>query len=269
MAPTVDLLTRHRLRLLGLDPEALDRLSAAARARALYRRFLEAVPYENYSALARRHAYPADPSAWPRGTDRLLTDAHEQGLGGTCFSLAYALADLLRGVGVAAHTALAHHLAHEEPHALVLVHGDEGPALFDPACFVGEPLPVWPGSTCFDGVYRWSLRPRRGPLLEVVRAGPVGPPAPLYSLVPMPAPPEVFRRLWIEAVGRRATRPGRLARRRGAAVVGFREEAGCVDVITAHGHREVPLGPAAVTRLHHLLDVPEATLRAHLPRPAG
>lgn len=170
----MDVLTRHRLRLLDLDPEALAPCPACERVTRVYRRFLQAVPYENFSALARRRERPAQPSTWPRGTDRLLDDVAHAGLGGTCFSMAYALADLFRGVGANAHTALGQHLKKEEPHAVVIVYGEDGPRLYDPSFFVGDGIPVWPGATIDDGIFQYVLEPRCGPLLvlvQVTRAG--------------------------------------------------------------------------------------------------
>jgi hypothetical protein len=98
----------------------LGRLTVAERVGRVYRRVLRAVPYANFSALARRRERPAQPATWPRGTDRLLDDFAHAGLGGTCFAMAYALADLFRGVGANAHSALGQHLAKEEPHTVVL-----------------------------------------------------------------------------------------------------------------------------------------------------
>ncbi|MFO0932407.1 MAG: hypothetical protein U1E39_06820 [Planctomycetota bacterium] len=260
----MDVLTRHRLQRLDLDPEALARLTVAERVGRVYRRFLRAVPYENYSALARRRERPAQPATWPRGTDRLLDDVAHEGLGGTCFAMAYALADLFRGVGANAHTALGHHLAKEEPHAVVLVYGEEGPRLYDASYFVGDAIPVWPGASLDDGIFRYTLEPRRGPLLAMVRTSRAGVVTPLYALVPMPAPPDAYLRLWVEAVRALAGRPGRLARRVGDEIRWFGEEAGRVDVITATGCRAVPVGPDPIATLHRLFGVREDTLRAHL-----
>lgn len=260
----MDVLTRHRLRLLDLDPEALEPRPVGERVARVYRRFLQAVPYENFSALARRRERPAQPATWPRGTDRLLDDVAHAGLGGTCFSMAYALADLFRGVGANAHTALGQHLKKDEPHAVVIVYGEDGPRLYDPSFFVGDAIPVWPGATLDDGIFRYVLEPRCGPLLVLVQATRAGERTPLFSLVPIPAPPDEYRRLWVEAIRARPARPGRLARRVGDEIRWFGEDLGRIDVITPTGRREVPVGPEPVATLHRLFGVSEDALRAHL-----
>ena len=260
----MDVLTRHRLHCLDLDPEALAGLPLAERVARVYRRFVAAVPYENLSAIARRRERPAEPATWTRGTDRLLDDLVRCGLGGTCFAMAYALADLFRGVGANAHTALGQHLGKEAPHAVTLVYGDDGPRLYDASFFVGDGLPVWPGASLDDGIHRYALEPRRGPLLAMVQTTRAGIVTPLYALVPLPAPPDVYLRLWIEAVRALSGRPGRIARRVGDEIRWFGEEAGRVDVFSAAGRREVAVGPDPVATLHRLFGVREDVLRAHL-----
>jgi len=260
----VDVLTRHRLRRLDLDPEALATCAVAERVDRVYRRFVQAVPYETFSALARRRERPAEPAQWPRGTDRLLDDVARAGLGGTCFSLAYALADLFRGVGANAHTALGQHLRKEAPHAATIVYGEDGPRLYDPSFLVGHGLPVWPGAALDDGIFRYELEPRCGALLVLVQATRAGTRTPLYSLVPMPAPPDAYRRLWVEAVRASAPTSRRLARRVGDEIRWFGEDVGRIDVITPTGRREVPVGPELVATLHRLFGVSEDALRAHL-----
>lgn len=259
----MDALARHRLHLLDLDPGAVGSLPVDEGVDAVYRRFLERVPYENFSALARRLERPADPASWPRGTDRLLDECRRLGLGGTCFSMAYALSDLLRGIGANAHAALAHHLRKDEPHAVVLVYGEGGPRLFDPSYFMGAGLPVWPGSSLDDGLFRWTLAPRRGPLLEMVQTTRVATRATLYSLVPTPAPPDGFRRLWVEAIRSLNVRPGRLARRVGDEVRWYGEPEARIDVIAPSGRREIPVGPHPAQTLAEWFGVDEGALRCH------
>lgn len=260
----MDVLTRHRLQRLDLDPEALEGCTVAERVTRLYRRFVAAVPYESFTAMARRRERPTEPSTWLRGTDRLLDDVARAGLGGTCFALAYALADLFRGVGANAHTVLGQRFEKETPHAAAIVYGDDGPRLYDPTFFLGDALPVWPGATLDDGLFEYRLEPRRGPSLAVVQWVRGGGATPLYALMPMPAPPDVYRRLWIEAVRGVLARPGRIARRVGDELRRFRDDVGHVDVITATARREVPLGPDPVATLHRLFGVREDALRAHL-----
>jgi hypothetical protein len=98
----------------------------------------------------------------------------------------------------------------------------------------------------------------------MVRTSRAGVVTPLYALVPMPAPPDAYLRLWVEAVRALAGRPGRLARRVGDEIRWFGEEAGRTDVITATGCRAVPVGPDPIATLHRLFGVRSDTLRAHL-----
>jgi hypothetical protein len=258
-----DALTRRRLSLLGLDAGAVEAMPVRERVRAINRRFVEAIPYENLSALARRRAHPADPAAWPRGTDRLLEEARAHGLGGTCFSLAYALADVLRGVGANAHTALGRHLVKDEPHAAVIVFEDDGPYVFDPSYFLLDGIAVWPGSTLEDPVFGWELEPRGGAMLALVQCGRDGGRTPVFSMIPVPAPPDEFRRQWIDAVRRRPDRPGRIARRAGDEIRWFGEDVCRVDVLTCDGRREMHVDAQPVELLHELFGVAPDVLRSH------
>jgi len=259
----LDALTRHRLGLLDLEPEAIEKLSVPARTRTIYEAFLRKIPYENFSNLARRRNHPAHPDQWPRGTDRLLRDAHENGLGGTCFSMAYALADLLRGAGANAHTTLGHHLKKEEPHAAVLVYEDDGPVLYDPSYFIPRPVPVRPGGAVEDPLFTHTLEARRGPMLTMVQTGPGRPPSALYSLIPVPASPDIFRSTWIATSFARPGRPGRIAKRVGDEIRWFGEEKGHLEVLTPWGTKIVDLGHDVPGELCRTFGVCADVLRAH------
>ena len=260
----MDALARHRLALLGLDAAAVAALPVAERAEAVYRAFLARVPHENLSDLARYRVNPAEPPSWLRTTDRFLRESASQGLGGTCFSMCYALADLLRGVGANAHTALGQSRDTKAPHAAVLVYGDECPRLFEPAHLVPASVPVWPGGSLEDPVFRHDLEPRCGPMLTLRRTGPDGKTESLYSLIPVPAPPAGYRKAWLDSF-RRARDPalhvekrvGNEVRRYGDAHSHF------VEIVRADGTRRVDLGRDPPAALHELFGINEAVLRAH------
>jgi hypothetical protein len=262
----LDALTRHRLSLLGFASDAIDALAAlpvGQRVRRIYRQFVRKIPYETLSSMARRRAIPAQPESWPRGTDRLLRDASESGLGGTCFSMAYALADLFRGAGANAHTTLGHHLKKEEPHAAVVVYEEDGPFLYDPSYFVPEGIPVRPGGAVEDPLFTHRLEARRGPMLTLVQAGPGRPTTSVYSLIPVPAPADAFRTAWVSTFLGRSHRPVRIARRVGDEIRWFGEEKGHLEVLTPGGTHVVDPGPDLAAGLHRAFDVREDVLRAH------
>ena len=259
----MDALTRHRLSLLGLDAAELESAAPEARAARVYATFLDKVPYETLSALERRRSIPADPESWPRTTDRLLREARTDGTGGTCFSLAYALAELFRGVGANAAVTLGQHLTHKAPHAAVVLFGDEGPVLYDPSFLVPGGIPVRPGGSLDDGLFLHELEPRRGPMLALVRTGPDGAPKPLYSWIPMPAPPDSFLRSWIESFSSPRAGRVRMARRRGDELVSYAEEHDRLWVVTPAGRCEDAVGRDCVGALHRHFGLSEALLRAH------
>lgn len=265
----MDVLARHRLSLLGLDPDALEASPVDARVDAVYAAFVARVPYENLSNLSRRRARPAEPESWPRGTDRLLRDLADHGLGGTCFSMAYALADLFRNVGANAHTVLGMHLRKEESHACTVVWGTEGPRLFDASYFLARALPVWPGASVDDGLFRFDLEARCGPLMTLVQTARDGTRTPLYSLIPNPAPPDAFRRAWLQTFLERPERAVRIARRVGHEVRWFGEEAGRVDRITPDGKVSLAVARDPVPMLHELFGVSVDTLRGFFASPRG
>ena len=249
---------------MGLDPGAVDRLTVAARVRAVYAAFLARIPYETLTNLTRGREHPAQPEAWIRATDRLLREASTEGAGGTCFSMAYALSDLFRGVGANAHTALGHHLRKEEPHAAAIVYQDDGPFLFDASYFVPAGIPVRPGGQVRDALFLHTLEPRRGPMLTLVQQGRESPAKPLYSMIPVPAPPDAFRRAWIETCRRRLREPTvKMARRVGNEVRWYGEEAGRIEVLDPAGRRVESPGADLPSDLHERFGLSEALLRAH------
>jgi hypothetical protein len=260
----VDVLTRHRLSLLGVDPDEIDRLDLPARIEAVHRAFVTRIPFETISRLRRWREHPAEPGAWLRTTDRLLREHATDGAGGTSFSLSYALADLLRGVGVVAHTTLAHHLRRDEPHAAVLVFTDEGGFLHDPTYFLPMGVPVRPGGSASDGLFAHSLEPRRGPTLVLVQRGPGGEVVPLYALVAVPAGPDEYRRAWTDDCRRHRESHVRMARRDGDVVQRWSERHGCVEVTTPEGRRDEDLGPDVPGELHRRFGLSESLLRSQL-----
>src|SRR5262245_60625181 len=151
--------------MLSLGDSDLSALSPLERCQRTYEAFLPASPYENHSNHSAVQSAPDEPDAWPRTTDRLLRENAEHGLGGTSFSLAYALRDLLRGVGANAHCTLGHNLVTEEAHAAVVVYDDEGPWLYDAALLMAGPVPVRPGGVLEDPLGTVVLAPRCGPTL--------------------------------------------------------------------------------------------------------
>jgi hypothetical protein len=261
----VDALARHRLTLLGLDPEAVAAQGVPERVRTVYARFLERVPFETLSKVDRWRAHPAEPEAWPRTTDRLLRDCATDGLGGTCFSTAYALADVLRGVGANAHTALGQDVRAQTPHAAVVVYHDDGPVLLEPTFFVPEGLPVRPGGAVEDPLFTHVLEPRCGPMLTLVRVGSDGSHTPLYSMIPMPAPTDAYWRSWLETFRGARSQAPRLARRFGDELRRYdRDARDCVSIECREGKKKVDAKPSDLPELlHHLFGISLTWLRAH------
>jgi hypothetical protein len=260
----VDALTRHRLSLLGLDPDAVSKTALDQRPRLLHHAFVRRIPCETLSERRRWRERPADRDAWPRTTDRFLREAATEGLGGTCFAIAYALADLLRGVGINAHTALGRHLDRDEAHAVVIVYPEDGsPRLFDPAYFVLEGVPLYPGGEARDPLGAYALVARCGPMLCLQRARRGERPKTLYSLIPSPAPPDAFRREWIESVARRRDVAVRMAKRAGDAIACYSEAKGLIEVHDANGVRRLDPAGDLPRALHEHFGVAEAVLRAH------
>ena len=222
--------------MLSIEECDLLPLDEAGRADAIYRAFLARVPYENLSNNLVVREAPNEPDAWPRATDRLLRENASLGLGGTSFSLAYALRDLLRGAGLTAHVTLGYNLVTEQAHAAVVAYVRGVPRLYDPSLLLCGAVPVRPGGSLDDPLGRFVLEPRSGPTLtltlrlieslqpqkptheeapEAAWAGGAGPgqPRAVYSLLPVPAPPHSFRQAWLASFYRGRARPLRLARR--------------------------------------------------------
>jgi hypothetical protein len=258
----VDALARHRLSLLGLDAGALAALPVAERVRRVYERFLERVPFETLSKVDRWRAHPAEPEAWPRTTDRLLRDVATDGLGGTCFSMSYALADLFRGVGANAHTALGQDVRAQAAHAAVVVYQEDGPMLFEPSFFVPHGIPVRPEGAVEDPLCTHVLEPRCGPMLTLVEVARDGTRTPLYSLIPMPAPTDAYWRSWLDTFRGSRSQAPRLARRCGDEVRRY-EGRDCVTIRGCDGSREVEAKSDLPAVLHELFGLSETWLRAH------
>lgn len=262
----MDVLTRHRISLLGLDAAGLERQSIRDRVRQTYAAFVARVPFETLTNLARRRAHPADPEQWPRTTDRLLRESASDGTGGTCFATAYALAEILRGLGANAHTTIGHHLRKNEPHAAVIVFEDDGPYLLDSAFLLTQAMPVRPGAFLDDALFRHELEPRCGPMLTLTQVGRAGTRRALYSWIPMPAFPAAFRAAWIAAFRLRMESRTRIARRVGDEVYAYVGDRGPIEVVSATGRREIDPGPDVPAALHRYFGLSETVLRSHFAR---
>ena len=258
--------------------------SNAERAQAIYRAFLERIPYEN---LSNNRAVAADPEAcerWPRATDRLLRENQEHGFGGTSFSMSYALRDLFRGAGLTAHCTLGYNLVTEQAHAAVVLYAEDGPLLYDPALLVCGPIPVRPGGELEDPLGVVRLLPRVGPTLTVtltMRCGdrhlPHGheifEPAlaedggrAIYSIIPIPAPPQSFRQAWLASFYRGRAMPLRLARRVGDRIVRYGERPGSIEILMPDRREEVPVSSDAAQHLHCMFGIAEDCLQAWFER---
>ncbi|MDA1193752.1 MAG: hypothetical protein O2894_01060 [Planctomycetota bacterium] len=280
----MDVITSHRLKLLGLDPEALASCPEAERAQVLYARFLERVPYENLSDNLAIAEQPDEPERWPRATDRLLRDNQGQGLGGTGFSLAYALRDLMRGAGLRAECTLGYNLVTEQAHAAVVLYVDTGPLLYDPALLMSGPVPVRPGGVLEDPLGRACLEPRCGPTLTLTlrmhcgereSAGgpdafeaPLGPDGarPIYSIIPMPAPPQSFRQAWLASFFRGRPRPLRIARRVGDRILRYGERPGTIEILHESQREDVALRGDAASQLHTMFGIERKCLQTWFER---
>jgi hypothetical protein len=259
----LDALARHRLNLLGLDPDAVEALPLPERVRVVHRAFVERLPIETLTRVARRRERPAEPETWLRTTDRCLREAAREGTGGTSFAVSYALADCLRGVGANAHTTLAHHLEHEEPHAATLVYLEDGPLLLDLALFALGGVPVRPGGVFEDALCGHALEARRGPMLTLFRMERDGKARALYSWIPMPAPPDAFRRAWLSVALDHREPTIEISRRVGDEVLRYDERKGTLEVECRDGCRSEPLDADLAECLHAKFGVSEPLLRAH------
>ncbi len=282
----LDVITAHRLRMLDLEPDVLAVLPEAERAQAIYVAFLERVPYENLSNNRSVQANPEEPEEWPRATDLLLRENAAYGMGGTSFSLAYALRDLLRGAGTNAHCTLGYNLVTEQAHAAVVLYVDDGPLLYDPALLMCGAIPVRPGGALEDPLGVISLQPRCGPTLTVTlrmhcgrdghRGGPTDTlwniPAeeigdrPIYSIIPVPAPPQSFRQAWLASFYKGRPMPLRLARRTKDAIYRYGERPGSIEVIRANKREELSVEGDAPARLHEVFGIDSDCLRTWFDR---
>ena len=271
--------------MLAIGAEMVSECAPVERAQAIYRSFLERVPYENLSNNRSVTESPDDPENWPRATDRLLRENADLGLGGTSFSLAYALRDLLRGAGLTAHTTLGYNLVTEQAHAAVIVYVDQGPLLYDPAMLMSGPVPVRPGGVLEDPLGEICLEPRCGPTLTVTIRMHGGQPTPrepgdeiwhaptddqgvrpVYSIIPVPAPPQSYRQAWLASFYRGRTMPLRLACRRNDEIIRYGERPGTIEVLRADGRHEIELGEDPAAQLHELFGIGEDCLREWFER---
>jgi hypothetical protein len=259
----MDVITTHRLCLLDLDPASMAARSLLERVHAVYARFLERLPYENLSRNRVCRDRPHEPDQWPRATDRVLKDNRTCGLGGDSFALAYALRDLLRGVGANAHCTYGRNLVTEETHAAVLVYGFEEPLLLDPGFLLGGPLEVRPGATLDEPLGRVTLRAGESPSLTVcLRQAGATEERSLYTLVPLPAPPQAYRQAWLASFWRGRILPLSLARRTGDEIRRYREHSGVLEVLTPRGTRQHALKPRDAESLHALFGISRDCLEA-------
>lgn len=278
----MDVITRHRLSMLSLASGALDERSVVDRVQAIYAAFLERVPYENLSNNRIAASHPDDPESWPRATDLLLRENAALGLGGTSFSLAYALRDLFRGAGANAYCTLGYNLVTEQAHAAVIVYVDEGPLLYDPALLTCGPIPVRPYGELRDPLGCVRLLPRCGPTLTVsleldpaLRAPGRSNPDPgwvnvsidadqneraIYSIIPVPAAPQNFRQAWQASFYRGRRMPLRLARRVGTDIIRYGERPGSIEILRPDGREEIQAPADPVPMLVELFGIDETCL---------
>ena len=270
----MDVITRHRLTMLDLEPADLAGSTVEERVQIIYTAFIGRIPYENLSNNRCIAEQPDDPDAWPRATDRLLRENAAYGLGGTSFSLSYALRDLFRGAGANAHCTLGYNLVTEQPHAAVIVYIDGRPVLYDPALLMCGPLPVRPNGEMHDPLGCFRLVPRVGPTLTVTLTlcdrltetrvtldepwaapGPRGVDRPIYSIIPIPAAPHNFRAAWLASFHRGRAMPLRLARRVGNEIFRYGERPNCVEILRVTGREEVLLGAQPVDDLEAMFSI--------------
>ncbi len=260
--------------MLSVDAAAIDDGDVASRMQCIYEAFIARVPYENLSNNRAVCEHPDDPESWPRATDKLLRENAAYGLGGTSFSLAYALRDVFRGAGSNAHCALGYNLVTEQAHAAVLVYYDDGPVLYDPALLMAGPIPVRPGGTLEDPLGTFALQPRCGPTLTVtltlrpeLRQDVTSQPAwvdpgyglederAIYSVIPIPAAPHNYRQAWQASFYRGRSMPLRLARRVGNEIYRYGERPGSVEILRKTGREELCVDAEPVEILHEIFGI--------------
>jgi hypothetical protein len=255
--------------MLGLEPGALERQGLPERLARVYRAFVTGLPFENLSEQRACRAAPSEPEAWPRATDRLLRDHHECGLGGTSFSLAYALRDVLHGVGANAHLALGRNLVTEEAHALALVFLDEETLLYDPAMLVSGPIPARAGAALRDPLGVVCLESARGRTLLLSMHMPgLACPRPAYTVDPVPAPPHRYRQAWIASLDRGRPRPLRLARRSDDVIRRWSEGSRRLETLTPEGTQARTVPCEALEELQQLFGIHARCLREWWQGPA-
>lgn len=259
----MDVLTRYRIGLLGIPMGPLEDAGPRERLDAVYDGFLDRIPYENLSNNATCLRQPGCPEAWPRTTDRFLREHSEHGLGGTSFSLAYALRDLFHGVGVNAHCALGHNLVTEESHACVIAFLDGGPLLYDPALFVRGPVEVRPGGSIEDPLGHVCLKPRRGATLTLcIRMVDDEAERDVYSIIPVPAAPQRYRQAWTASFYKGRLQPLKLARRLGDEIRRYAEVPNTLEILTCKGREQRKLPPEPVEELHELFGIDTTCLQS-------
>jgi hypothetical protein len=258
----VDAITQYRFGMLGFDPDETCGRSCCERMNAVYECFLKRVPFETLSNQISCSRTPEDPESWPRATDRLLRENLAYGLGGTSFTLAYALRDLLRGVGANAHCALGRNLVTEEMHAAVIAYADEGSWLYDPALLASGPMPARPGGLLQDPLGTICLEPRSGATLTVtLTTKDASHPRQVYSIIPAPTPPHRYRQAWVASFHKGRREPLRLARRVGNEIRRYGEQPRRLEIISASGRVSRELGGAPIAELNHLFGIDEECLR--------
>ncbi len=267
----VDVISEHRLRHLDLCGSSIETVPEVERARALFDAFLARVPFENLSDNLAIRESPDTPEAWPRATDRLLRDNVAYGLGGTSFSLAYALADLMRGAGLCAHTTLGYNLVTEQAHAAVIVYVQGAPLLFDPALLVRGAVPVRPGGVLDEPLGSLCLEPRCGATLTLtltpLSTWPRARKRSVYSILPVPAPPQSFRQAWIASFRRGRTMPLRIARRIDDEIWRYGERPHSIERLTVTGCVEERLPRDPIARLVDVFRIDGTCLQRWFERP--
>lgn len=258
----MDAITSYRLRFLGLDAPTLESEPLPERLRTAYEAFIREMPFENLSHQRSCLGSPDAPASWPRGTDRVLRDHKHAGLGGTCFSLAYALRDVLQGVGGNAHLVLGRNLVSEEPHAAVLVFRDGDVYLFDAALLAKEPVRLEDGVVVEDplGTVRVKDAGCGCRTVEVRKQGEMRS-RPVLSVRVRPAHPSRYRSAWIGTFERGRRRPLRLARRVGDVIHRYVETPGRLESLTPWGTERHDLDDAPAAELHALFGIGEDYLR--------
>lgn len=265
-----DAISCHRFRQLGLDPARLGRLPVARRLGALYGRFVARVPFESLSNERVRGLHPDDATKWARGTDRFLRDHCAYGLGGTSFELAYALRDLLHGAGANAHCVVGRNLLTDDAHAAVLAFLDRKAWLYDATLLLRAPVAARAGAQCADrlGTLRVTGR-KKGELTVGFETAARPGVRPLYSLAPVPAPPQLFRQAWMASFARTRHRPLRLARRVGSELRLYIQRPERLEFVTPHGRRVERIEADPAARLHDLFGIDAGCLRAYFQQRAG